>query len=393
MRERPGWGLALPVSERNALANTSLGAVVYCAAGLAGIAVAAFAGDALARPALTLSVSLVAVLTSVALWGFRLRPSLLHRYFGPVLWVLQLSGPPLVSLALVGTGAHVQLAVTLYVAVTIYAAYLLRPAFAAALAALAIAAFAVVVYSQDGWVRPWVQVLFLAATLASTTFTFGALLRIGYSEAARLSGFRRFLPDPVANAVVTGGEGDLFEPHRRAITVVFSDLRGFTRFAASASPEDIQDVLNSYFALVGEHLDALGATVGAILGDGVMAYFGDPIPVPDPCDRAVRFADVVKAPMEQLVGRWASRGYHLSYGIGIAHGYATLGVVGLEGRHDYTALGPVVNLAARLSDAAGPGETLIDQRAMAEVQRRPDTEARLVTLKGFDEQQPVHVLR
>ena len=256
----------------------------------------------------------------------------------------------------------------------------------------AIANFAVIAYVQDGWRNPTAQVLFLAATLVTASLAFGSMIRNGWDEAGRLSGFRRFLPETVANAVVIGGEGDLFEPHRRAITVVFCDLRGFTHFAAMASPEDISDVLNAYFGIVGKHLNELGATVGAIQGDGVMAYFGDPLPIDDPNDRAIAFATRLRQPMDELVQGWNARGFELGWGVGIARGHATLGVVGFDGRSDYTALGPVVNLAARLSDAAGPGETLVDQRTIAEAVHPPETTERSVVLKGYDAPVAVRVL-
>jgi class 3 adenylate cyclase len=155
----------------------------------------------------------------------------------------------------------------------------------------------------------------------------------------------------------------------------------------------VNRTLEEYFAAVGAVLSELDATVGAIQGDGVMAYFGDPLPQEDSARRAVEFATRLRAPMKDLVDRWTACGFNLSYGIGIAHGYATLGVFGFDGRYDYTALGPVVNLAARLSDAAGPAETLIDQRTLAELEEQPPAHiGRSLKLKGFDDALQVHVL-
>ncbi len=187
-----------------------------------------------------------------------------------------------------------------------------------------------------------------------------------------------------AEAILSSGPG-LLEPHRRQIAVLFCDLRGFTRFSSTSEPEEVVEVLDDYFHTVGEVIVELGATVGSFTGDGIMAYFNDPVPCTDPAGKAVELATRLEEPLDRLVTVWRRRGFQLSYGIGVSYGYATLGVIGFQGRNDYTALGSVVNLAARLSDHAGPGEILIDQRTHDAVCDSIISQPVLATLKGFDE--------
>ncbi|HUR77773.1 MAG TPA: adenylate/guanylate cyclase domain-containing protein, partial [Acidimicrobiales bacterium] len=181
-------------------------------------------------------------------------------------------------------------------------------------------------------------------------------------ELERLGRLRRFLSQPVADAVAADSS-ELLAPHRRQIAVFFCDLRGFTSFAASAEPEDVVEVLGEYYSTLGHHLDAHKATFGSFAGDGVMAYFNDPLPVENPAQCALALALEVATALDALVQGWNAKGYDLNYGIGITYGHATLGVIGYEERSEYTALGSVVNLAARLSDQAAGGEILLDGRA------------------------------
>ena len=205
------------------------------------------------------------------------------------------------------------------------------------------------------------------------------------AENAALNRLRRFLSPHVAEAVLSSGEKSLLEPHRSQVAVLFCDLRGFTGFATAVEPEDVIDVLRDYYETVVDVLDRADATVGSFAGDGIMAYFNDPVPCPDPCGAAVVVAQALEAPMADLMQRWERKGFKLGYGIGIAYGYATLGTIGAKGRTDYTALGPVVNLAARLCGEAQAGETLIDQRAYDALGDDVPTQRREVTLKGYAE--------
>jgi class 3 adenylate cyclase len=204
-------------------------------------------------------------------------------------------------------------------------------------------------------------------------------------ELERLGELERFLPSAVVDAVVSDAR-DLLEPHRAEIAVLFCDLRGFTAFASGAQPEEVHELLDAYFALLGEHAQRHHATVGAFTGDGLMAFFGDPVPVEDPAARALAMARELQGPVECLLARWRKVGHEVSFGVGIALGYANVGMIGFEGRRDYTALGPVVNLAARLCAEATQGGILLDPRAAVAVE---DTDVELdepitLHLKGFD---------
>jgi class 3 adenylate cyclase len=205
------------------------------------------------------------------------------------------------------------------------------------------------------------------------------------AEIAALNRLRRFLSPHVAEAVLSAGEKSVLEPHRSQVAVLFCDLRGFTAFATAVEPEDVIDVLRDYYDTVVAVLDRAEATVGSFAGDGIMAYFNDPVPCPDPSGTAVTVALALQAPMGGLLQRWERKGFKLGYGIGIAYGYATLGTIGSEGRTDYTALGPVVNLAARLCGEAQSGETLIDQRVYEALGHDAPTQRREVKLKGYAE--------
>jgi class 3 adenylate cyclase len=202
-----------------------------------------------------------------------------------------------------------------------------------------------------------------------------------------LGELRRFLAPQVADAVLAGGgqaASEALKPHRRRIAVVFCDLRGFTNFTNTAEPDDVLDVLDAFYRVVGKALNEYGATVGPFQGDGIMAYFNDPVPCDDPATTAVTMMVELRAPLDELCDGWAARGFELGYGCGIAYGYATLGVVGFEGRSDYTPLGNVVNIAARLTDEAGWGEILIDGRAHHALDHPPPSTECLLTLRGFE---------
>ncbi|HEX2029904.1 MAG TPA: adenylate/guanylate cyclase domain-containing protein [Actinomycetota bacterium] len=190
---------------------------------------------------------------------------------------------------------------------------------------------------------------------------------------------------PQVASLLSSDEGEqLLAGHRREITALFSDLRGFTAFAETAEPEEVLGVLRQYHEAVGELVVAHTGTIEHFAGDGLMAFFNDPVPVPDHELAAVRTAVEMQQRFVALAADWGKRGYELGLGVGIASGYATLGRVGFEGRYDYAAIGTVVNLASRLSDAAGPGEILVSQRVLAAVEDRVVTEpARELRLKGF----------
>jgi class 3 adenylate cyclase len=176
--------------------------------------------------------------------------------------------------------------------------------------------------------------------------------------------------------------------HRREVTVVFLDLRGFTAFAESAEPEEVMSVLREYHAAMGELILAHEGTLERFTGDGMMVFFNDPVPVPDPEERAIRMALAMRERVAELATRWRRRGDHLDFGVGMAQGYATIGAIGFEGRWDYGAIGTVTNLAARLCAEAKPGQILAPQRLLAAVEGLVEAEpVGALALRGF--QRPV----
>ena len=204
-------------------------------------------------------------------------------------------------------------------------------------------------------------------------------------EVQRLQRLRRFLSANVADAVISSGDESLLEPHRREVAVVFCDLRGFTHFASAAEPEEVLVALQSYHEVIGDVVRRHSATVGYFAGDGVMMFFNDPFPCTDPALRAVTAAAELRDAMQVFAQRWEQRGHRLGIGAGVTFGFATLGLIGFEGRYEYTAIGPMVNLAARLCDEARSGEILLGQRAFAAVQDRVRATARgEVQLRGID---------
>jgi class 3 adenylate cyclase len=200
----------------------------------------------------------------------------------------------------------------------------------------------------------------------------------------------RFAPQ-VANLLSSDEGEQLLAGHRREITALFCDLRGFTAFAETAEPEEVLGVLRDYHRAVGEIVTANEGTIEHFAGDGLMAFFNDPTPLPDHELAAVRAGLATRERFSALAGDWRKRGHDLGLGIGIATGYATLGRIGFEGRYDYGAIGNVVILAARLSDAAGPGEVLLSQRTHAAVEDRVVIEpVGELSLKGFSRPLTVH---
>jgi adenylate cyclase len=204
------------------------------------------------------------------------------------------------------------------------------------------------------------------------------------AEIERLGALRRFLSPQIAELILTSGDAHLLESHRREVVVVFCDLRGFTGFAEASEPEEVMAVLGQYHEALGELTFRYEGTLERFVCDGVVVLFNDPLPCPDPVARAVRMALEMRARVGELARSWRRQGHELGFGVGIAQGFATLGQVGFAGRFDYSAIGPVPNLASRLCDAASDGEILISQRAFAAIEHL--VEAELVgelTLKGF----------
>jgi class 3 adenylate cyclase len=216
----------------------------------------------------------------------------------------------------------------------------------------------------------------------------------GVAQLERIGRLKRFFSPQLAEAIVSGGTDDPLKSHRREITVVFLDLRGFTAFTETADPEEVMGVLREYHAAMGRLISEHEGTLERFTGDGIMVFFNDPTPVPDAAPRAVRMALRMQREVAQLADGWQRRGYQLRMGVGIAIGFATIGAIGFEGRIDYGAIGTVTNLAARLCAEAGAGEVLVSQRVVAALGTQFEVEPRgELQLKGFQRAVPVLCVR
>ncbi len=210
-------------------------------------------------------------------------------------------------------------------------------------------------------------------------------------ELERVGRLKRFFSPQLAELIVSRGGDELLEGHRREISVVFCDLRGFTAFSESAEPEEIMDVLRDYYAAMGEEVFRFEGTIERFVGDSVMALFNDPLPCPDHELRAVRMAMAMRTRAQELAPQWARRGHELGVGFGVATGYATIGKVGFEGRIEYSATGPVANLAARLCDFARHEQVLISQRTFSTVEAAVEVESLgEITIKGMKRPVPAY---
>ena len=203
-------------------------------------------------------------------------------------------------------------------------------------------------------------------------------------ELERVGRLRRFFSPQLAELIVNGGTEDPLKSHRREITVVFLDLRGFTAFAEVAEPEEVMGVLREYHQATGKLILEYEGTLEHFTGDGITILFNDPMPIPNPNERAVRMALAIRERVGRMAHDWVKRGYELSLGIGIAQGFATIGAIGFEGRWDYSAIGTVTNLAARLCGEVPGDQILIAQRVYAGVETLVEVEPQeVLTLKGF----------
>jgi class 3 adenylate cyclase/CheY-like chemotaxis protein len=214
----------------------------------------------------------------------------------------------------------------------------------------------------------------------------------GVAQMERLGRLKRFFSPQLAELIVNGGADDPLRSHRREITVVFVDLRGYTSFNETADPEEVMAVLRDYHASMGRLILEYEGTLERFAGDGMMIFFNDPIAISNPAGRAVRMALAMQRAFAGLSEGWRARGHDLHMGIGIAHGGATLGGIGFEGRIDYGAVGPVCNLGARLCQEARGGEILVSQTVRDAVGGAFNTQAAgELGLKGF--QRPVSAFR
>ncbi len=299
------------------------------------------------------------------------------------------------TVALWALGPRLGVVSVVYLEALPFAFYVLRLRWALVAAANVVVGCGLVILLQDGWIAPVMQWAIVATTVLAVAWILGMfaeraerlaasehearmeLAEINHTledrvaaqvtEIERLGELRRFLSPQVADAVLSGDAESVTRPHRQRIAVFFCDLRGFTAFTREAEPEEVVADIDQYYRTVGEVLQRHGATIGGYAGDGIMAYFGDPVPLPEPARAAVQMVTELRGDLDVLVAEWQRRGHDLSYGIGLAYGFATLGVVGFDGRYDYTPMGGVVNLAARLCGKATAAQVLLDHATYADL--------------------------
>ena len=206
-----------------------------------------------------------------------------------------------------------------------------------------------------------------SAELARWNRTLEERVAAQVGELERMSRLKRFLAPALAELIVSSGDESILESHRRDIAALFCDLRGFTAFAESAEPEEVLELLRGYHATLVPLIQSFEGTLDRFAGDGLMVFFNDPLPCPNPAERAVRLAVAMREAVAALAAGWRRRGHQIGFGVGVAQGFATLGQIGFEDRFDYSAIGTVVNTAARLSDAAADGQILVTSRVAGAV--------------------------
>jgi adenylate cyclase len=230
-----------------------------------------------------------------------------------------------------------------------------------------------------------------AAELAALNKTLEERVAAQVGEIERIGRLKRFLAPQIAETIISSGGEGILESHRREIVVLLCDMRGFTAFAETTEPEDVMAVLREYYEALGPLVHRYEGTLDKFTGDGLLVYFNDPVPCPDPALRAVRLAVEMRDAVARLAGFWALRGHEIGFGVGIAQGYATLGQIGFESRFDYSATGTVINLTARLCAEAKNGQILVTQRVGAALGGLADLELLgNIELKGLS--RPIAVL-
>jgi class 3 adenylate cyclase len=223
--------------------------------------------------------------------------------------------------------------------------------------------------------------------------TVQAVMRVVATERLRarereFADLKRYFPPQIIDQVMARGGAAELGSQRKLVTVLFADLRGFTSFSDSVEPEEVIATLDEYHTAMGARIAEFEGTLEHFAGDGFMVFFNDPVDQPDHAERAARMALAMRDDVERLRHGWLRKGYNIHVGMGIHSGYATCGFIGYEGRRDYAVIGNVTNLAARLSDAAGPGEILISARSYGELRGFLAEPVGDLVLKGFHQPQP-----
>ncbi|HSV39627.1 MAG TPA: adenylate/guanylate cyclase domain-containing protein [Nocardioidaceae bacterium] len=406
-----------PLTVRSMVQIALAGALLYTLSGVLSVGTLLTTESretALAHPTLTVVIASEVALTGLLVLGALVfvTPAVLRRFF-PVMFLVGMLGPPVtISLGVYGAGPDFgDFNTVFYIEAPLFAFYVCRLRWASLCVGLVVTCYAAVLLLQDGWPYAWGRWLLVASTVGATAFiggraaqrsdqlaeaehsartelaqvnaTLEARVEAQVGEIERLGGLRRFLSPQVADLMLSDEPEALSRPHRARIAVIFCDLRGFTAFTNKAEPEEVIGVLDDYYKTVGTLLQKYGATVGDYAGDGIMAYFGDPVPHPEPAHAALRMTRDLGPAMGAVVGEWRRHGHDLDYGVGVSFGYATLGVIGFDGRYDYSPVGGVVNLAARLCAKAGPGEVLLDHATYAATEGLLPCEPVDLDLKGY----------
>lgn len=233
-------------------------------------------------------------------------------------------------------------------------------------------------------VRSMMRMKELHDSLEDWNRTLEEKVRQQVDEIERMGRVKRYLSPQVAETVLEGEHDQLFKTHRREITVVFMDLRGFTRFSENAEPEEVIEFLRTYHAEMGGVIFRFEGTLEHFAGDGIMVFFNDPIPREDHTEVAARMALEVQERVRALRPQWLKQGHDLDLGVGLAAGFATLGTIGFEGRMDYGAIGNVTILASRLSSEAEGGQILTNQKTLSKIEHVVEAEPLAeLSLKGF----------
>ena len=209
----------------------------------------------------------------------------------------------------------------------------------------------------------------------------------------RAEQLRRYLAPQVADAVLEGGATVSLTSTRRNLTILFANIRGFTSLSERVEPEDLIDGLNQHFTVMTDIVFRHDGTLDKYIGDGILAFFGDPIPFEDHAERAVATALEMRQRLRSLRSKWTlQRDEELNVGIGISTGYVTVGNIGSATRTEYTVIGNHVRLASHLAQIAGPDQILISDQTLAVPEVRERVHAvslEAITLEGF--RQPVNI--
>ena len=388
------------------------GALLYLLTGFGSVGLALGAEASIRHPTafsgfIVLAFTLPTAMLSI---GSALSPRTFRRATPVLALSLLLVTPLLATWGVVAAGPALSIMALNYLQAPIFAFYVLRRPWAVLCTGCVLLCFLVVVLSQEGWefgVWPWLVAMGMGTSViigviagrseelataehaarmevAELNKTLEMRVTDQVGEIESLGALRRFLSPQVADAVLSGESDEVTRPHRRRIAVFFCDLRGFTAFTNNAEPEEVVAVLDDYYRAVGGLLQQYDATVGDYAGDGVMAYFGDPVPREDAALAALEMTRELIDVMAPVVAKWRKHGYDLGYGVGLSYGYATLGVIGFDGRYDYKPVGGVVNLAARLCSRADSGQALLDHAThVATEERYPSTHVADFDLKGY----------